>query len=74
VATRTVKQPQLSDINKIRKLAKKRGTPLLEVQFGKKKKSIHFYYQNSLGTGVLGFLYESREQGIERELKRLAIR
>jgi hypothetical protein len=59
----------LSQINKIRKLASKRGTPLLEVQFN--KKSIRFFYKSSVGTGVLGFLYENREKGILGELRRL---
>jgi hypothetical protein len=69
---KNVKPYKLSEINKIRKLAKGRGTPLLEVQFN--KKSIRFFYKSTVGSGVIGFLYPSREQGIERELKRLGRR
>lgn len=57
----------LSQISKIRKLANKKGTPLLEVNF--RKKSIHFQYKS--GFGVIGFSYPSIQKGIVGELRRL---
>lgn len=67
---RGAKQQGLTQINKIKKMADRRGTPLIDVAFGKKKNTIRFSYK-TVGTGVIVFFYMDREQGIKRELKRL---
>jgi hypothetical protein len=68
---KTSNQTGLKDISKIKKLADKKGKPLIDVTFGKKKNTIRFSYK-TVGTGVIVFFYQNREQGIRRELERLA--
>jgi hypothetical protein len=68
---KTSNQTGLKDISKIKKLADKKGKPLIDVTFGKKKNTIRFSYK-TVGTGVVVFFYQNREQGIRRELERLA--
>jgi hypothetical protein len=68
---KTSNQTGLKEISKIKKLADKKGKPLIDVTFGKKKNTIRFSYK-TVGTGVIVFFYQNREQGIRRELERLA--
>jgi hypothetical protein len=68
---KTSNQTGLKEISKIKKLADKKGKPLIDVTFGKKKNTIRFSYK-TVGTGVVVFFYQNREQGIRRELERLA--
>ena len=68
MSTKKTNEKGLRDLPKIKKLADKKGTPLLDVSFGKGK-SIHFKYK--VGYGVIGFSYSSVLQGMAKELARL---
>lgn len=56
-------------INKIKRLAKKRGTPLLDYSIGKR----HISFQYQVTSGIKGYSYSSIQKGIETEIKRLGI-
>jgi hypothetical protein len=71
VSSKKVNTRGISEIPKIKKLAEKRGTPLIDVTFGKKKNTVRFSYK-TVGTGVIVFFYMNRDKGIQRELTRLA--
>lgn len=67
MTTNVAPKANLGSINKIKRLANKKGTPLIKVSFN--RKSIHFEYKS--GVGVIGFSYSSRSKGIAGEIRRL---
>ena len=58
----------LADLRKIKRLAKKRGTPFLETT--RNGKAVCFLYLD--GTRMKGYSYANIEKAIPAELKRLA--
>jgi hypothetical protein len=61
-------KPKKNPIEKIRKLASKKGTPL--VSFSMKGKAIAFLYRE--GTKLRGYSYPNVDRAVPAELKRLA--